>query len=217
MASLAPPTGSSASIAALAALESSKALSCPDALAFDSWPRRPPSRLHHSSGPGWNRNMTGADTRSHAIAPQRRLLARRDPRAEQFRLRMALVNLTGSVARWANGLADGRWAMRECRAVRINPPFAAADPSNDDCDQLAEMSKRVWTRYTICSLEMPRKPHNFERSSQGRLRIGSDRTIGRQLARAALPSAGSRPAAASAACQLPKCSRTVEVPGCSGG
>ena len=54
---------------------------------------------------------------------------------------MALVNLTGSVARWANGLADGlnKVGHAETAALfAINPPFAAADPSNDDCDQLAE-------------------------------------------------------------------------------
>ena len=33
-------------------------------LGFDSWPRRPPPHSHHSSGRGWNTNMSGADRRS---------------------------------------------------------------------------------------------------------------------------------------------------------
>ncbi|HWW90397.1 MAG TPA: hypothetical protein VNY35_06410 [Solirubrobacteraceae bacterium] len=54
---------------------------------------------------------------------------------------MALVNLTGSVARWANGLGDG--LSKVCHAetaalFAIHPPFAAADPNADDCDQLAD-------------------------------------------------------------------------------
>jgi hypothetical protein len=54
---------------------------------------------------------------------------------------MALVDLTGSVAKWANGLGDGlnKAGRAETAALfAINPPFAAADPSTDDCDQLAE-------------------------------------------------------------------------------
>jgi hypothetical protein len=54
---------------------------------------------------------------------------------------MALVNLTGSVVRWANGLGDGlnRVGLAETAALfAISPPFAAADPTTDDCDQLAK-------------------------------------------------------------------------------
>jgi hypothetical protein len=54
---------------------------------------------------------------------------------------MALVNLTGSVARWANGLGAGlnKVGHAETAALfAVNPPFAAGDPTTDDCDQLAE-------------------------------------------------------------------------------
>ena len=77
----------------------------------------------------------------HAITRQRRLLLPEAHGLERFRLRMALVNLTGSVARWANGLRDGlsKVDRGETAALfAISPPFAAADPSTDDCDRLAE-------------------------------------------------------------------------------
>jgi hypothetical protein len=54
---------------------------------------------------------------------------------------MALVNLTGSVAKWANGLGDGLNKVGQAEAAAlfaISPPFASADPSTDDCDKLAE-------------------------------------------------------------------------------
>jgi hypothetical protein len=77
----------------------------------------------------------------HAIGRQRRLLLTQTHGLERFTLRMALVNLTGSVARWANGLGDGlnKWGHAELTAqFAISPPFAATDPTTDDCDQLAE-------------------------------------------------------------------------------
>jgi hypothetical protein len=54
---------------------------------------------------------------------------------------MALVKLTGSVARWRNGLHDGLNNVGHAETAAlfaISPPFAAADPTTDDCDQLAE-------------------------------------------------------------------------------
>ncbi|HME03422.1 MAG TPA: hypothetical protein VKG38_10390 [Solirubrobacteraceae bacterium] len=54
---------------------------------------------------------------------------------------MALVNLTGSVARWANGLGDGLNKVGHAETASlfaIGPPFAATDPTTGDCDQLAE-------------------------------------------------------------------------------
>jgi hypothetical protein len=77
----------------------------------------------------------------HGITRQRRLLLAETHGLERFTLRMALVNLTGSVARWANGLGDGlnNVGRAETAALfAITPPFAAADPTIDDCDQLAE-------------------------------------------------------------------------------
>lgn len=77
----------------------------------------------------------------HAITRQRRLLLEETHGLERFTLRMAVVNLTGSVARWANGLRDGlnKVGHGETAALfAITPPFAAAYPSTDDCDQLAE-------------------------------------------------------------------------------
>ncbi len=77
----------------------------------------------------------------HAITRQRRLLLAATHGLDRFTLRMALVNLTGSVARWANGLGNGlnKVGHAETAALfAIDPPFAAADPTSDDCDQLAE-------------------------------------------------------------------------------
>ena len=77
----------------------------------------------------------------HAIKRQRRLLDREAHGLDRFRLRMALVNLTGSVARWANGLGSGLTKLDRAEAAAlfaISPPFAAADPSTDDCDRLTE-------------------------------------------------------------------------------
>ncbi len=54
---------------------------------------------------------------------------------------MALVNLTGSVAKWANGLGAGLKKVGHAETAAlfaISPPFAATDPTPDDCDQLAE-------------------------------------------------------------------------------
>jgi hypothetical protein len=54
---------------------------------------------------------------------------------------MAVVNLTGSVARWANGLAAGLHKVGHAETAplfAISPPFAATDPTTDDCDQLVE-------------------------------------------------------------------------------
>jgi hypothetical protein len=54
---------------------------------------------------------------------------------------MALVNLTGSVARWGNGLHDGfsKVGHAETAAVfALSPPFATTDPTTDDCDHLGE-------------------------------------------------------------------------------
>ncbi len=77
----------------------------------------------------------------HAITQQHRLLLAKTHGLEQFKLRMALVNLTGSVARWGNGLHDGLNKVGDAGTAAlfaISPPFAAADPTTDDCDQLAE-------------------------------------------------------------------------------
>jgi hypothetical protein len=77
----------------------------------------------------------------NAITRQRRLLLAETHGLDRFTVRMALVNLTGSVARWAHGLNDGLSKVGHPETAglfAIEPPFAAADPSTDDCDQLAE-------------------------------------------------------------------------------
>jgi hypothetical protein len=54
---------------------------------------------------------------------------------------MALVDLTGSVARWARNLHDGLSEVGECKAAAafaMSPPFAAAHPTTTDCDRLSE-------------------------------------------------------------------------------
>jgi hypothetical protein len=60
---------------------------------------------------------------------------------ERFGARMALVELTGSVAKWAHGLHDGldRSGRREAAApFALAPPFAATDPTSEDCERLGE-------------------------------------------------------------------------------
>lgn len=76
-----------------------------------------------------------------AITRQRRLLLAQTHGLERFTIRMALVNLTGSVARWGNGLRDGleRAGHAETAALfAAGPPFPAGDPSAEDCDRLGE-------------------------------------------------------------------------------
>lgn len=60
---------------------------------------------------------------------------------ERFGARMALVDLTGSVAAWANGLHGGlnRWGFDEAAAAfETGPPFPATDLGAADYDHLAE-------------------------------------------------------------------------------
>ena len=76
----------------------------------------------------------------HAITRQRRLLLAQTHGLERFTLRMTLVDLTGSVARWANGLGDGLNKVGRAETAALfatGPPFPAADPTTDDCDRLA--------------------------------------------------------------------------------
>ena len=76
-----------------------------------------------------------------AIARQRRLLLADTHGLEQFTKRMALVNLTGSVARWGNGLSAGFKKVghtETAAAFATGPPFAATEPTTDDCDALGE-------------------------------------------------------------------------------
>jgi len=75
-----------------------------------------------------------------AIAARRRSLLVDSHGLEQFAIRMAIVDLTGAVARWAGGLHDGLSRARQARAAAAfaaSPPFAAADPTTGDCDRLA--------------------------------------------------------------------------------
>jgi hypothetical protein len=77
----------------------------------------------------------------HAITRQRLQLLEETHGLARFTQRMALVNLTGSIAAWANGLRDGLNKVGHADAAAlfgIDPPFAATDPSTDDCDRLAE-------------------------------------------------------------------------------
>jgi hypothetical protein len=122
-----------------AALGSLEALSCPRlGVRFVATPSTPPltpqfrAWLEHERD--WGRHAV------HAITRQRRLLLAETHGLERFTLRMALVNLTGSVAKWANGLRDGlnKVGHAETDALfAVSPPFADADPTTDDCDQLA--------------------------------------------------------------------------------
>ncbi|HEX7609131.1 MAG TPA: hypothetical protein VF380_00535 [Solirubrobacteraceae bacterium] len=60
---------------------------------------------------------------------------------ERFGARMALVELTGSVAKWAHGLNDGLGRSghaQQAAAFAIAPPFAATDPTAGDCERLGD-------------------------------------------------------------------------------
>lgn len=77
----------------------------------------------------------------HAITTQRRLLPGETHGLGRFTRRMAVVNLTGSVAGWAKGLNDGLSQAGHTEAAApfaLSPPFAAADPTTGDCDRLGE-------------------------------------------------------------------------------
>ncbi len=79
-----------------------------------------------------------------AITRQRRLLLTQTHGLERFTIRMALVDLTGSVARWGNGLRDGleKAGYTETAALLgAGPPFPATDPTAEDCDRLGEYVK----------------------------------------------------------------------------
>jgi hypothetical protein len=59
---------------------------------------------------------------------------------QRFGARMALVELTGSVAKWAHGLYEGLGRVGHPDAAATfaaPPPFAATDPTKGDCERLA--------------------------------------------------------------------------------
>jgi hypothetical protein len=66
---------------------------------------------------------------------------------ERFGTRMALVELTGSVSKWAHGLHEGLGRVghpTSAVAFAVPPPFAATDPTRTDCERLGEyVSARV--------------------------------------------------------------------------
>ncbi|MGO9319718.1 MAG: hypothetical protein ACLQBY_02785 [Solirubrobacteraceae bacterium] len=73
------------------------------------------------------------------IMGQRRLLLAHSHGLERFAIRMALVALTGSAVSWTKGVHDGLDEAGHAEAAATfaaGPPFAATDPTTDDCDQL---------------------------------------------------------------------------------
>lgn len=76
-----------------------------------------------------------------AITRQRRLLLAETHGLERFTVRMALVDLTGSVAKWGNGLCEGLGKVGRAETAAlfaVAPPFPATDPTTDDSDRLGE-------------------------------------------------------------------------------
>ena len=58
---------------------------------------------------------------------------------------MALVSLTGSVARWANGLHEGltrNGLLQAAAAFESPPPFPDTDAGPADCDRLRDYLER---------------------------------------------------------------------------
>ncbi len=94
-----------------------------------------------------------------AIAAQRRLLPDGTHGLDRFKLRMALVDLTGSVAGWANGLGAGLDKLDRAETAAlfaISPPFVADYPTTDDCDQLAEyVEGRVEALHDLLAEDAP--------------------------------------------------------------
>jgi hypothetical protein len=78
----------------------------------------------------------------HVITRQRSELLSADTHGlERFTTRMALVELTGRVARWAGALHDGLIATDQAEAAAafaVGPPFATADFTASDYDLLEE-------------------------------------------------------------------------------
>ena len=77
----------------------------------------------------------------HAAAAQRERLQGETHGLDQFARRMALVSLTGSVARWANALHEGLSRNGQAgAAARFGepPPFPATDAGPADCDRLRD-------------------------------------------------------------------------------
>jgi hypothetical protein len=75
------------------------------------------------------------------VARQRLRLSESVHGLDRFALRMALVELTGSVAAWANGLGQGllKWDQESAAAdFAAGPPFASTDLTPADYDQLED-------------------------------------------------------------------------------
>jgi hypothetical protein len=108
-------------------------------------PRRARGRFISVTGPefrSWLERERATGRRAlNAIAPQRRQLLAETHGLERFALRMALVDLTGSVATWGNAVHERLEEAGHVEAAALfatGPPFAATDPSSDDCDRLSE-------------------------------------------------------------------------------
>ena len=81
-----------------------------------------------------------------------------DAGLERFGVRMALVELTGAVARWAHGLVDGltRAGRADTAAAFAGaPPFAATEPTRADCERLREY---VHTRVELLNTVLAEDP-----------------------------------------------------------
>jgi hypothetical protein len=78
---------------------------------------------------------------SQVISRQRDELSADTHGLDRFTTRMALVELTGRVARWANALHDGLAKSEHVEAAAafaLSPPFAAADFTASDYDRLED-------------------------------------------------------------------------------
>jgi hypothetical protein len=75
------------------------------------------------------------------IAAQRPQLLTDTHGLGRFAIRMAIVDVTGSVAGWAAAVHAGLLAAGEVNAAAAfsdGPPFAGAAPTPEDCDRLSE-------------------------------------------------------------------------------
>jgi hypothetical protein len=96
----------------------------------------------------WLQDERSWGVRAGAIlARQRRRLAAESSGLDRFAVRMALVELTGSVSAWADGLHRGllKWGQSAAaEPFALRPPFASAEPTAEDYERIGDyLAERV--------------------------------------------------------------------------
>ncbi len=93
------------------------------------------------------------------INRQSRQLAAATHGLAKFTVRMALVELTGSAAKWARRVHEGLLRCGERDGAELfaaTPPFAATDPAPEDCERLSDWTEE---RLTVLAELLARQPY----------------------------------------------------------